>query len=581
MMNIRFFVPFFLCTCLSGFGNVAFAQENIVVPKILSAGDSLLIKELYFQGIQQKSSGQLAAAEKTFDKLTLLQPDNDAVHFELARIYFEKEDYWAAENAARKAADLNPDNEWYWVMLLDIYKKTANTKRMPLILDELIRLNPTKASNYYDKAYALYLDEQYEASLATFDTIVGRFGATDGQHITKYQIYMAQGDREAAKKELELLISKKPKESNGYIMLAELYTDDKDTKKAMALLDKAAALFPNDPLILLAKSDTYLAMGKQKQAYDYLHQAFLNKELDIDAKAGILYTAVGDHKRPIATKSLTDLADLLAETYPMEVKAHAVKGDIYMQIQQLEQARLAYLKAIDINRYIDGVWQQLLQLELQMGRYDDVEEHGIEALALFQNHPLMLFFTGHGFLGNKNYPQARTYMEAALNNADEEHTPLLAQLYSSLGDIYNALAMHAESDVAYEEAIALDSTNAYALNNYAYYLALRKERLSHAVEMSKKSNELEPNNASYADTYAWVLFQQGQYKEALVWIEKAIKYAGEASDTLLEHYGDILAKSGNINEAVVQWKKARTISESVGKDIDKLAKKINGKQYID
>ncbi|GGC40507.1 hypothetical protein GCM10011386_35700 [Parapedobacter defluvii] len=541
----------------------------------------MLIKELYFKGIQQKSAGQFAAAEKTFDRLVLLQPDNDAAHFELARIYIEKEDYTQAERSAKHAAVINPDNEWYWSTLLDIYKKTGNIKAMPAVFDELIRLHPDRISNYQEKAYVLFLDKQYDASLAAYDTVAQRFGETDEQYLTKSQIYLAQNDTESAIGELETLISKKPKDVKGYILLAELYTKTKEPRKAVALLEDASVLFPNDPLILLGKSDAYLSMNKQKPAYDFLQQAFINTGLDIDAKAGILYTAIANRNRTMAPESLAKLADLLAETYPQEAKAYAVKGDIYMQLQQLEPARQAYLKALDINQYIEGIWQQLIQVELQMAKYDDVELHGKEALKLFPNHPLLLFFTGHGFLGNGKYQEARTYLEGALNAANEEHTPLLTQLYSNLGDIYNALNMHAESDVAYEEAIALDSTNAYALNNYAYYLALRKEKLTLAAEMSQKSNELMPNYPSYQDTYAWVFFQQGKYSDALEWIQKAIKNSKSASDTLLEHYGDILAKLGDINGAIVQWKKARAISGAVGKDIDKLSKKINARQFID
>lgn len=581
-MNIRLNLWLIILFGVSLSGNRLAAQErSVAAPRILSAGDSLLIKELYFQGVQQKSSGQLAAAEQTFEKVVLLQPENHAAHFELARIHLEKGNYTEAEKSAVKATALDSNNEWYWTTLLDVYKKTANFKQIAVVLDELIRLHPEKESNYYDKAYALYLDKQYTESLAVYDRIAEQFGKTDDLYIIRHQVYIAQDNIPAAIAELEALVATKPSTSKGYILLADLYTGDGRAKEAISLLDGAASLFPNDPLILLAKSDAYLAIDREKQAYEYLQQAFASKALDIDAKAGVLYAAINGTKPSLGEKALAGLADLLVGEYPREAKAHAVRGDIYMQLRQPEQARNAYLDALDINQYIEGIWQQLLQVELQLGRYGDVEAHGKTALSLFPNHTLMLFFTGHGFLGNKQYDEARTYFETALNTAGEENTPLLTQLYSSLGDTYNALEMHAESDVAYEEAIALDSANAYALNNYAYYLALRKEKLSRAAEMSKKSNELEPNFASYEDTYAWVLFQQGNYEEALVWIKKAIAHSNPVSDTLLEHYGDILAKLGRIDAAVVQWGKAKAIAASVGKDIDKLTKKINERQYVE
>lgn len=581
-MNIRLNFWLIILFGVSLSGNRLAAQErSVAAPRILSAGDSLLIKELYFQGVQQKSSGQLAAAEQTFEKVVLLQPENHAAHFELARIHLEKGNYTEAEKSAVKATALDSNNEWYWTTLLDVYKKTANFKQIAVVLDELIRLHPEKESNYYDKAYALYLDKQYTESLAVYDRIAEQFGKTDDLYIIRHQVYIAQNNIPAAIAELEALVATKPSTSKGYILLADLYTGDGRAKEAISLLDGAASLFPNDPLILLAKSDAYLAIDREKQAYEYLQQAFASKALDIDAKAGVLYAAINGTKPSLGEKALAGLADLLVGEYPREAKAHAVRGDIYMQLRQPEQARNAYLDALDINQYIEGIWQQLLQVELQLGRYGDVEAHGKTALSLFPNHTLMLFFTGHGFLGNKQYDEARTYFETALNTAGEENTPLLTQLYSSLGDTYNALEMHAESDVAYEEAIALDSANAYALNNYAYYLALRKEKLSRAAEMSKKSNELEPNFASYEDTYAWVLFQQGNYEEALVWIKKAIAHSNPVSDTLLEHYGDILAKLGRIDAAVVQWGKAKAIAASVGKDIDKLTKKINERQYVE
>src|SRR5690606_27854576 len=167
----------------------------------------------------------------------------------------------------------------------------------------------------------------------------------------------------------------------------------------------------------------------------------------------------------------------------------------------------------------------------------------------------------------------------SLNQANPEHSILMIQIYGSLGDTYNALEMHAESNVAYEEALAIDSNNTYVLNNYSYYLALRKEELTKAASMSKKSNELNPNNASFQDTYAWILFQQENYDEALTWIEKAVKLTKDPSSTLLEHKGDILYKLGNKEEAVKLWEKAGDLPDS--KDNEKLHKKIKEKEYVD
>ena len=56
----------------------------------------------------------------------------------------------------------------------------------------------------------------------------------------------------------------------------------------------------------------------------------------------------------------------------------------------------------------------------------------------------------------------------------------------------------------------------------AAYLSLRKFNLEKAQKMSYKCNELEPNNGTYQDTYAWILYQLGDYREAKKWLEKAL-----------------------------------------------------------
>jgi Tfp pilus assembly protein PilF len=139
--------------------------------------------------------------------------------------------------------------------------------------------------------------------------------------------------------------------------------------------------------------------------------------------------------------------------------------------------------------------------------------------------------------------------------------------------------MDAASDVAYDEALLLDSTNVSVLNNYAYYLAVRRKDLDKAEKYSRLSNELDPNSATLQDTYAWVLFQQGRYREALSWIEKALK--GDVSAVLLEHYGDILSMVGREKEALKQWERALAIHKGTKEEAAKIEMKIKQRKYVE
>jgi tetratricopeptide (TPR) repeat protein len=80
--------------------------------------------------------------------------------------------------------------------------------------------------------------------------------------------------------------------------------------------------------------------------------------------------------------------------------------------------------------------------------------------------------------------------------------------------------------------------------------------------MSFKCNELETNNGAYQDTYAWILYELKEYKQAKEWLLKALLNGSEKSAVVVEHYGDILYKLGELNEAIHQWKKAKELGDA-------------------
>ena len=119
--------------------------------------------------------------------------------------------------------------------------------------------------------------------------------------------------------------------------------------------------------------------------------------------------------------------------------------------------------------------------------------------------------------------------------------------------------MYDKSNAAYEQALTLDPNNPNVLNNYSYFLALRKSDLEKAEKMSALLVKNNPDNPAYLDTYAWVLYSRQKYKDARKVIERAV-VTGNANATHFEHYGDILFQLGDVTGAVQQWEKARGLN---------------------
>ena len=95
--------------------------------------------------------------------------------------------------------------------------------------------------------------------------------------------------------------------------------------------------------------------------------------------------------------------------------------------------------------------------------------------------------------------------------------------------------------------------------------------------MSGKTLEIEPLSATYLDTYAWILFRMKRYNEALVYMEKALRYLEGDNPEIYEHYGDVLFMCGEKEKALENWHKAMRLKS----DSPTLERKIREQKYIE
>jgi len=543
----------------------------------LSDRERVNFETLFFNGNKEKVLGNYDLAETYYSQALRINPNSAATMYELANIYAFQNNKNQALFYSKRAAAIDPNNIWYQILYAECLKENKQPAEVAKVYEGLVKRYPEKIDFYYELANAyLYLNKINDA-LKVYDKVESRTGITEDVSMQKLKIYKALKNYDKAIEEAKKLIKTFSKEAKYFGILGELYQEKGQPEKALEAYNDLLKIDPDNAYVHLSLADYYRSQNQNEKAFDEIKIAFKSKDLDIDTKVKILLsyysiTEVYADLKPDAD----ELCKLLVETHPNEAKAYAMYGDFLNRDKKYEEARTNFRKAISLDKEKFAIWSQLLFIESELGDFDALAKESKEALELFPNQPILHFFNGAANIQLKNYKEAIDILTEGKEFVFGNNL-LLSQFYANIGDAENQLKNHPASDKAYEKALELDPNNAYVLNNYSYYLSLRKENLERAETLSKKSNTLEPNVSSYQDTYGWILYQMKKYEDAKLWVGKAIENGGKNSGTLLEHYGDILFQLGNKEEALKYWIDA----EKAGGASDFINKKIKDKQLYE
>lgn len=545
--------------------------------KELSDSEHNKLTEYFFDATKDKQLGNFDDALRKFAKCLEIDPDNHASMYEMASIYFHLQQDQKAFELANKAVKLSPKNEYYRLLLADLYSEAGKHQEAANIYEKMLKDYPEKIEYYYEWANSLLYANKYDDAIAVYDKLEEVMGISEEISIQKQKIYLSLKKTDKAIAEIQKLIDAFPNEGTYYGMLAEIYSNNGMDDKAAELYQKMEALSPNDPLLHLSLAEHYKNKGEKEKSFSELKKAFESSDLDIDTKINILlsYYAVTEKPNKELIDQAFELLDILVEVHPEEAKAFAMKADFLFRENKMEEARDAFRIAIELDQSRYLVWSQLLIVESELRDYESLLKESEEALELFPNQAMVYLLNGVAKIQLKKYEEAAEILESGLIFARD--TYLKVQILTNIGDVYNTLENYKKSDAAFDKALKLEPENATVLNNYSYYLSLRKEKLDKAAEMSSKSLKLEPESASFQDTYGWILYQQRNYAEAKKWLFKSMENSGEASGTILEHYGDTLYQLGETEEAVKYWKKAK----EAGDASDLIDKKLTDKKLYE
>jgi tetratricopeptide (TPR) repeat protein len=551
-------------------------QELVIVGgKVLTHEDSAKVIQYYYSGLREKVVQNQTLAIDYFNQVLKIDEANHNAYYELAQIYFKKGDLGSAKEYAQKATAIKTDNEWYWLLLANIYQEQQDYTLLIYALDELIKIAPDKLDYSFDKANALFMIGKVDEALVQYNALEKLVGLSDQVLLGRQKIFLKKNQLEKAAADLEQVIKNNPSDVRYYLFLGDLYYANDKVNDALIVYQKALVLDGNNPFTRLAIAQIYDIQKKPKESFEQLKIAFEQPDLNIDQKVKLIIKYFDAFPDPKALEYAYELSKILIKVHSNDPKSYSLYGDVLFQRNELKEAKLAYEKAISLNNNVYAIWDQLLRIQLTLNDIPGLIKNGEEALTLFPNQFMLYFYTALGYIQNKEYDKAISYLNNTLN-FDVNNASLKSQIYSSLGDAYQQQKKYNESVEAYESALLLEPNNTYTLNNYAYYLSLRDEKLAKAEAMSFKTNELEKDNASFQDTYAWILYKEKKYQEAKVWMQKAI-LNNPNSAVQFDHFGDILFRLGEIENAVQYWKKALVLDPENAS----LIKKMNQKRIVE
>ena len=508
-----------------------------------------------------------------------INPNASSALYELAQYYLFLKQMPQGQAALEKAVENDPGNYWYSQGLANLYQQQDETEKATKLLESM----SVRFTDKLDPLYAL-LDiynrqEQYDKVIATLNRIEGKMGKSEQLSMEKFRIYLQMKDNKNAFHEIESLVAEYPMDSRYQVVLGDVYMQNGKKEEAYNMYRKVLDAEPDNAMAMYSLASYYEATGQKELYQQQLDTLLLNKKVPSETKLNVMRQFVVQNEQDGKDSTrVINLFNRILEQEPDDAGIPMLYSQYLLSKGMNKEAFPVLRQVLAIDPTNTAARMMLLGEAVRKEDYNDVInlcEAGVET------NPEMLefyFYLAIAYNQAKRTDDVISICRKALTQITaDSKKEVVSDFYSILGDAYHTKKLNTEAYAAYDSALVYNPSNIGALNNYAYYLSVERRNLDKAEEMSYKTVKAEPNNATYLDTYAWILFEKGNYAEARLYIDDAMKNDGGKSDVIVEHCGDIYYMTGDADKALEYWKQALEI----GSKSKTLKQKIQKKKYID
>lgn len=513
----------------------------------------------YLEAINQQEKGNFSAAFDLFRHARDINPDAAEVYFQLAHYYADLKNDTMMAYCFEKAAKLNPDNATY-------QERIGQYLIAQQQYDKAIESYERFYQSHHDRTDVLMLllrlygqENNYPKMLETLNRIETQEGTSEQTTLTKMGVYEQLGDNQKVYNELKKLVDSHPYDLNYRVMFANWLLNSGKRKAAVKELNAVLKEEPDNEGALLSMLDYYNGEEMSEKADELTQRLLQNPRTDSDTKLTLLRQAVRN-----ANFASGDTAKVFS-LFDIVLAQPQANADILMfKVAYLDyignhesEAERTLEKAIDVEPDNASARYELIQRVWQREDYDRVIALCQPAQQYNPEEMLFYYFQGLAHYNKKQSDEAlETFRKGVSQINSNSNKEIVSDFYAIMGDILYSKGLSSEAYEAYDSCLQWKPDNIGCLNNYAYYLSEEDKDLSRAEQMSYKTIQAEPDNSTFLDTYAWILFHQQRYEDAKIYIDQALRNDSTLNEEELGHAGDIYFMTGDTNRALEYWQKA-------------------------
>ncbi len=527
----------------------------------LSQTDRLRYNYLFLEAVNRGNADDHAAAFDLLCRCVQIDPTAAEAYFLRSTYYMQMERDTLALRDLQQAAMLRPSNDTYQERLAQMYINNGNLEQATSVYEQLTQQQKDRGDllNVLIQLYKYQKD--YDKMLQAIDRLERVEGEDEQYAMARLNVYELQGDTKNARRVLKELADSHPNDMNYTVMLGNWLMQNDGKAEAGELFTKALEADPDNTYVQCSMYDYYKANGQTALAEEMLHKILLSKNTPSDNRVQFLRQAILDNEQNGGDSlKILSIFDRLHEAMPKEKGVAEMKVAYYAlkhMPDTLQNDALIELLALSPDN--GAARYQLIQNLWGEDHWQEVAYHSEMGMLYNPDEMGFYYFAGLArYYGKDEEAALNALKKATANIGQESDATIVSEIYAIMGEIYHKRDMMPEAYAAYDSCLHWKPDNIGTLNNYAYFLAMDDKDLKRAEAMSLKTIQAEPNNSTYLDTYAWVLYKEERYAEAKIYIDQALQNMADSAGSadIWEHAGDIYIENELGDEAVTYWQRA-------------------------